>query len=72
MNLLWTKRIIKRTEMSPMQKNVIDGTTQISSYLNIYPLIDKSTLMIDGTKISLTSIFFDFSNKNISNISDLY
>ena len=29
-------------------------------------------LAIDGTKISLTSIFLDFSNQNISNISNLY
>ena len=52
-------------------KKVIDGTTSFSSYLNIYPLINKAKLFIDGTKISSAGIFLNVSNQYIPNISNL-
>ena len=40
--------------------------------MNMYTLIKKSTLKIDGTIISSIGIFLYISNKYISNISNLY
>ena len=48
--------------------NFTSGTTNISSYLNIYPLIDKSRLAIDGTKMSLKNVLLNFFYQYISNI----
>ena len=41
-------------------KKIINGTTYILSYPNTYPIINKATLLINGTKMSSTC-FSQFS-----------
>ena len=64
-------KVGSRDKISSTQKNIIDGTTSISSNLNIYPIIKKTTLAIDEKKFHRW-VLSNFLNQYISNISNIY
>ena len=59
-----------RGKISLMQKNVIGGTTNMYSCPNIYTIVDNARSRSTEKMSSMS--FIDYSNKYISNISNIY
>ena len=71
MNFLWTKRIIKRSKISSMQKKC-HCRYYVNFLISVYLPFNRKIHTCDRWNKNVIDVFLDFLNQNISNISNIY